>query len=77
MNEEEIVLPLSHAEALVLFEFVSRYSDNDRLEIIDQAEQRVLWNVCCLLEKLLVDPFKPNYAELLDIARNQLRDEES
>jgi hypothetical protein len=38
-------------EALVLFEFLSRFSDTDELRVEDQAEQRALSNLCCLLEK--------------------------
>lgn len=69
-----IDLRLTPDEALVLFELLSRYSDSDELRIEDQAEQRALWNLCCLLEKQLVEPFKPDYIELLQSARNRLRD---
>ncbi len=69
-----VSLNLSPDEALVLFELLSRYSDSDRLEIIDQAEQRALWNVCCLLEKELAEPFDPAYLALLSAARDRLRD---
>lgn len=74
MTTETVTLELSRAEALVLFEFVSRHSDSRRLEILDQAEQRVLWDICCTLEKTLVEPFMPNYKEVLEMARAQVRD---
>jgi hypothetical protein len=73
--EKHIDVRLTPDEALVLFEFLSRYSDSDELKLEDQAEQRALWNLCCRLEKQLVEPFKPNYMELLKTARNRLRDE--
>ncbi len=57
MLEEKVTIELSSAEALVLFEFLSRFSDENKLEIEDQAEARVLWDMCCLLEKQLVEPF--------------------
>jgi hypothetical protein len=66
---------LTPDEALVLFGFLSRYSDSDQLRVEDQAEQRVLWNLCCLLEKQLVEPFKPNYMGLLKSARSRVRNE--
>ncbi len=69
-----VSIDLSASEALVLFEFLSRYSDTDRLETVDQAEQRALWNLCCLLERELVEPFQPEYEKLLAAARESLRD---
>ncbi len=60
----------------MLFEFLSRYSDEDKLIVEDQAEQRVLWDVQCVLEKELVEPFMPNYSALLDSAREMVRDKD-
>jgi len=60
-----IEVRLTADEALVLFEFLSRYSDNDEPRLEDPAAQRALWNLCCLLEKQLVEPFKLNYLKLL------------
>lgn len=73
-RQNEIDVPLTPDEALVLFEFLWRYSDTDQLQVLDQAEQRALWNLCCVLEKVLVEPFDPNYPELLKAARDRLRD---
>lgn len=67
-------IDLGADEALVLFEFLQRFSESDSLTIQDQAEQRALWNLCCLLEKQLVAPFASNYQELLASARDRLRD---
>jgi hypothetical protein len=64
---------LSADEALVLFELVSRFSDSDQLTIADQAEAATLWKLCGQLEKLLVEPFSPQYAELLSKARERVR----
>lgn len=74
MYTEKVTLEFSHAEALVLFEIVSRYTEEGKFEIIDIAEQRVLWDICTMLEQILTDPFKPNYSELLEKAREQVRD---
>lgn len=72
---EIIDLSLTKDEALVLFEFLSRFSEsNSKLTIEDQAEERVLWNLCCDLEKNLVEAFCGNYDELLEKARERVRD---
>ena len=45
MSKCVIKIELSLNEALVLSEFVDRYTNTDQLTIEDQAEQRVLWNI--------------------------------
>lgn len=70
----EVILSLSKDEALILFDFLSRFSEKDILKIEDQAEERVLWNLYCDLEKELVESFQENYQKLLLKARNNIRD---
>ncbi|UOD32139.1 hypothetical protein INH39_10980 [Massilia violaceinigra] len=72
--DPSVTLTLSSDEALVLFGFVQRFSDTDRLAIDDQAEQRALWNLCCLLEKSGF-VFEGTYEQALLAARERLRDE--
>lgn len=74
-TQTEILIPVTQDEAIVLFEFLQRFSDTDKLEIEDQAEQRALWNLCCIFEKYLTAPFAHNYQELLEKARDNLRDQ--
>lgn len=74
MSAETIKIELNSDEALILFELLSRYSDTDELAIEDQAEQRVLWNLCCDLEKLLIEPFSNNYREMVVDARSRIGD---
>jgi hypothetical protein len=76
MGNDQFSMQLSRAEALVPFDFLSRYSDSDRLEIVDQAEQRVLWNMCCALESGLTEILHPDYKTLLQSARDAVRGEE-
>ncbi len=76
MSNDDIKLSLTHDEALVLFEMMSRFSDTDKLAIEHQSEERALWNLCCLLEREMVEPFMENYNELLSEARERLKDEE-
>lgn len=76
MATANVNIELSNSEALILFEFLSRFRDNEKLEIEDRAEERVLWDILSDLEIKLTDPLKPNYLELLEKARNEVRDEE-
>jgi hypothetical protein len=70
-------LEITSDEALVLFDFLARYSEHNELRIDDQAEQRVLWNLCCVLEKSLPELFDSNYKKLLADARSRVRDQET
>lgn len=72
-NKDTITINLSTDEAIVLSEFLKRFSENDSLTIEDQAEQRVLWDIECLLEKEIVSD---DWQEELGAARARVRDEE-
>lgn len=74
MASRAVSIDLTADEAFVLYDFLERYTNSERLEIADQAEQRALWNLCALLEKVLVEPFDPAYSEFLAKARERLRD---
>lgn len=75
-HSTDVQISLSADEAIVLFEFLRRFSDSDDLTIVDQAEQRVLWNLCCILERGALTPFTGDWPVLLQQARERLRDEE-
>lgn len=72
-READATLGLTADEALVFFEWLSRYN-NGGGEFEDQAEQRVLWDLEARLEKALVAPLRADYAELLTTARERVRD---
>ena len=72
--QEKIQINLNKDEAIVLFEFLSRFSNKDKLEIADQSEARVLWNILYDLEKNLVEPFSEKYTEILEESREKIRD---
>ena len=76
MEKKEISLKLTKDEALILFEFVSRFNENDNKEIFnDQAEEKIFWVIEGQLEKILVEPFMPNYQNIIQQARSRIRDE--
>ena len=76
MTEEKVRLELSREEALVFFEWLTRYNKAEGTSFEDQAEQRVLWDIEGMLESTLVEPFDPRYSELLAQARAKVRDPE-
>lgn len=79
MSTDEVVIQLSHDEALVLFERLARTDhtiDGFANLVEDQAEQRALWNLISLLEHVLVEPFAAEYRELVTGARSRLRDQD-
>lgn len=74
MEPKRVDLALSNDEALVFFEFLRRFLDTDRLIIEDQAEQQTLLRLQGMLESRLVEVLMPNYHELVQQARDRLRD---
>jgi len=75
MANDKVNIELTKEEAIVLFEFLSRFNENDNLSRLeDQSEQRVLWNVECILEKQLSEPFRADYQKIVKKAREVVRD---
>jgi hypothetical protein len=69
-----VELSFSRSEALVLFEFLSRFSEQKSLDIQDQAEQRVLWDMHAKLERTLTELLSDNYEAHLRQAQEEVRD---
>ena len=74
-QEDTFALTLSRDEQLVLCEFLWRWEDSGKLEIVDMAEWRVLNTIHGQLEKRLSEPFRSDYLELLEKSRAALRPE--
>ena len=77
MTTKEIVVSLSQGEALVLFEFLSRFDETNVLDIIDQSEEFVLIRVLNILRLQLAEPFSDDYLKILEKARSELRWDDS
>ncbi|MBS1503205.1 MAG: hypothetical protein JST32_14145 [Bacteroidetes bacterium] len=74
---ENITIDLTHDQALVLFEFLARFNATHNTEIFeDESEQKMLWLIEGQLERALVEPFWPNYLDIIKEARDRLRDSE-
>ena len=74
MDNDKIKVEITKDEALVLYEFLSRYSDTENLEIEHQSEQRALWNLTCVFEKTISEAFDSDYKISLESARKRLED---
>lgn len=72
MKDDERVLRLTGAEALVLFEWIARNEGGATFCFEDPAEQRVVWRIEAELERTLTEPLRPDYAELVALARRRV-----
>jgi hypothetical protein len=72
-SESPVKLELTLDEAIVLFDFLHRFEDTEKLDLQHPAEELVLWRLSGLLERLLVEPFDRHYAEIVEQARARLR----
>lgn len=75
-TSNNIRITLARPEALVLFEFLSRFSDCQKLTIEHEAERRVLWDLCASLESFLSEPLDKEYQAILQTARDSVLTEE-
>lgn len=69
---DDVQITLTRAEALVLFEVLSRYAERGKdgeIKLLDLAEKHAVDAVLCHFEKLLVEPLSPSYGECLASAK--------
>lgn len=76
--DEKVIIELSGQEALVLFALLSGWGETNDMTVVleHQAEQRVLWDMLAMLESKLIEPFMPNYADLVKQAREAVQDQD-
>jgi hypothetical protein len=74
MESNNIKIYLTDNEALVLYDFLTRFNEKSKFCFEDQAEQRVLWNLESKLENFLIAPFSEEYSNRLVNARDAIRD---
>lgn len=75
MSTNKIKIELTEQEALVLYDWLVRFNGSQDASFVDQAEERVLFDLESVLEKILVAPLESNYTSLLAAARSKVRDE--
>ena len=70
----EYTIKLNEDEAIVLFEYFSRFDDTDSLAFEHAAEYLALQKLSGQINKTTAAMFKPNYIELLEQARSRVAD---
>ena len=65
-------LVLKKEEALVLFEMLVDAKQKSAVPIRDIAERHEIRNLVCLFESALVEPFMPNYNDIIEEARRRV-----
>ena len=74
-GNKNVSLSLSDDEALVLFEWLSKFNGEEHPSLFqDQAEQRVLWDLEAVLEEVISVTFDKDYINILSKARENIRD---
>lgn len=67
----KITLKLSQSEALVLFDWLARFNE-DMNGGMDEAEQRILFDLESQLESILPEPLANDYKMLIEQAKNEI-----
>lgn len=69
-----ITITLEDDEALVLFELLASEKLEKAIQSLDSAEHGAVWALEASLERVLAEPFRENYAELLAQAKQAVAD---
>ena len=74
MTNHGIKILLTDAEALVLFELLSKWfhEETEVSSNVDEAEERVFSKILGYLERELAQPFVENYEELMEKAKTEI-----
>lgn len=75
MHSKKVKVELTGDEALVLYDWLTRFNEETDPNLVDQAEARILFDLESILEKALVAPFEADYVTLLGKARSKVCDE--
>lgn len=69
---ETVTLVIGKSEALILFDFLADFHHGSSLHVNDNAERLALVRLHGALESTLIEPFSPDYHEIISAARNDL-----
>ena len=70
IKSNDYIIKLNNYEVLVFFDWLVKFVENN--EINDEAEQKILYDLECLLESTLEEPFMENYKNLIHIAKKSI-----
>jgi hypothetical protein len=73
-NEDRFVdVRLTIDEAVILFNFLNRVNDNEINRLIqDQSEQYLFWKIEGILERKLVEPYQPDFKQIVIDAQKRM-----
>ena len=74
-EKSDVRISLSKNEALVLFDWLTRFNESIENGFHHQAEERVLWDLESVLEKTLNSVLSKDFERQLSKAREQLKDQ--
>jgi len=73
--ENDILIKLSNDEAIVFLHWLFRFNNNDTNHFFeDTAEQRILWDIEAVLEKVVSESLASNFQDILLKARQKIRE---
>jgi hypothetical protein len=72
MLADIVQIKLSSAQALVLFELLTRLDETNSIPLDHPSEQKLLWLLEGQLEKQVPILFAPNYKQLVAEAREEV-----
>lgn len=70
-------IKLSDEQALVLYDWLSRFDEADNFPVDDPAEEQVFWAIHGQLEKALSAQFRDDYAALVEAARKHVKENQA
>lgn len=76
MDSPQVVIELSHDEALVLSDWLAASDLFAALPAPSEADRKALWALEARLDKLLVEPFRADYRQRVAEARRRLTTDE-
>ncbi len=72
--KKSVHITLGHSEAIVLFDWLSRFNDDRNTDFEDQAEERVLFDLEASLEKAIAESVDEGFRAAVLEARDEVRD---
>jgi hypothetical protein len=76
-SDDTVTLTLDRSVALVLFDFLSRTTDEDEGELLadaieSKAELPAMWSLLAELDEVLTEPLDDDYRDKVDQARERV-----
>lgn len=74
-EKSNVCLTLTKEESIVLLDWLARFNSQDHATLFeDQAEQKILYDLEAVMEKVVDATFASDYIKRLQEARDKIRD---